>query len=117
MKSTYYIVILVLFSIVILHPQDVNSTNFNNFIPTTLKQIENNLGVKTLLSAITNQANIEQVGNYNNASITQNLNSTSSNFASIIQNNNSNTAVLLKPVMETTIQFLRPVMVMKQLRM
>ncbi len=100
MKLAYKMIILALCMAGIIQAQDdVSVSSLNNpnkdLIPSTLQQIANNVGQKALLSTITNQANIEQVGNNNKAIITQNFGSnTNPNFASIVQSSNNNSAAI-----------------------
>ena len=70
--------------------QIYNTDIIKDLFANTLEQITSQ---KALVSAISNQANIEQIGNYNSAVINQNFGARSnSNFASIIQNNINNAA-------------------------
>ena len=94
MKLIYCTTILVLCLTTFLPAQEDNQMNAaDNLIPPSLQQIANNIGQNALLSTITNQANIEQVGNYNKAFITQNSGANNApNFASIVQTSDNNTA-------------------------
>jgi len=99
MKPAYLkILICVVIATSIKYAQVSNQRNSNNYIdinltPVAYQQIVSTIGVQTLTTTINNSVNIQQVGNYNQATINQmGNNGINQNIASIVQNNNYNQA-------------------------
>lgn len=100
MKAVYYKIIMVsVFITCIAYAQNANDISILNkdLAPGAFEQIMSSYGQKALLSVVTNQANIEQVGSFNQAAINQTFGSgLNPNVASILQNNNYNNASIMQ---------------------
>ena len=99
MKPAYLnIIMIILISACVTYAQSTDQTNSNNYMdlnltPAAYQQVVSTIGVQTLSTVINNSANIQQVGNFNQATINQiNSNGLSQNIASIVQNNDYNQA-------------------------
>ena len=99
MKPAYLkILICVVIATSIKYAQVSNQPNNNNYIdinltPTAYQQVVSSIGVQTLSTAINTSANIQQVGNFNQATINQmGNNGINQNIASIVQYNDYNQA-------------------------
>jgi hypothetical protein len=99
MKPAYFnIIMIILIAAGVTYAQSAGQANSSNYMdlnltPAAYQQVVSTIGVQTLSTAINNSANIQQVGNFNQATINQiNSNGLNPNIASIVQNNDYNQA-------------------------